>query len=281
MKETKQKIVKTNLKTLLKRYSKTDALKNLETSYNQETIHKIALKDLVDSRYLKKVIVPEYKINEAINLINKKIYTPVLVRPIEGDKYEVLNGRNIFFAALKAGVDTIDCLIKNYGDEESLIISATYVRDLKGNHIVDEAYLLSLLKKQFNYKNKDLCLFFKQSPSQISNILKLSELNSKTLKLISDGSITYGHAKAFSRLNDEQINKITKEILDKKLSVRETERLVKSISSDEDINPNLIVTKQGIILKFSNKENKEKALERIEKMIKKGKIKLWFLITKK
>lgn len=54
MKETKPKIVKTNLKTLLKRYSRSDALKNLEAGYLQETVHKIPVEDIQDSRYLKK-----------------------------------------------------------------------------------------------------------------------------------------------------------------------------------------------------------------------------------
>lgn len=273
MKETKQKIVKTNLKTLLKRYSRSDALNNLEASYNQETIHKILVKDIVDSRYLKKVELSEEQIDEVLPMVNKRTYTPILVRTIENEKYEIIIGRQAYFAAKKAGVETLDCLVKNYSDEEALIISATYIQGLKRGHVVDQSYICNELKKEFHYKNKELCLFFKQSPSQISNILKLSELSPKVLRLILNETISYGHAKAFARLNSEQIDYVVEEIKKNNLSVRETERLVNSISTNQNFNPNLVVTKLGITLKFNSQESKEKALVKIEKLIKKGKIK--------
>ena len=91
--------------------------------------------------------------------------------------------------------------------------------------------------------------------------------------MISNGEVSYGHAKAFSRLNKEQIDYVVNEILSKNLSVRETERLVFSISNQKQVNENLIITKNGITLKFDSEEKKNNALKRIEKMIKRGKIK--------
>ena len=272
MKEAKEKIVKTNLKTLLKRYIRSDALKNLENGYLQETVRKINVNDIEDSKYLKKVVFNVEKLDEYKDIMKNNLYSPILVRPKE-NKYEIIHGRKLYFAALHAGIDTIDCLVKNFSDEETLLVMSIYTRGLKGNHVVEEAYLCKWLSDDFNYKNKDLSLLFKQSPSQISNIMQLSELDHKVLKLISKGEISYGHAKAFSRLPEEQITYIVDEILSKHLSVRETERLVNSISKQKKMNNNLIVTKQSIILKFDSKENKDIALKRIEKYIRRGKIK--------
>lgn len=272
MKETKEKIVKTNLKTLLKRYIRSDALKNLENGYHQETVRKINVNDIEDSKYLKKVVFNEEKLDEYKDIMKNNLYSPILVRP-KDKKYEIIHGRKLYFAALRAGIDTIDCLVKNFSDEETLLVMAIYTRGLKGNHVVEEAYLCKWLTDEFHYKNKDLSLLFKQSPSQISNIMKLSELDSKILKLVSKGEISYGHAKAFSRLSEDQINYIVNEILNQHLSVRETERLVNSISNQKQINNNLIITKQSITLKFESKENKDIALKRIEKYIRRGKIK--------
>ncbi len=272
MKETKPKIVKTNLKTLLKRYSRSDALKNLEAGYLQETVHKIPVGDIQDSRYLKKVSFNADKLDEYKNAVKDGLYSPILVRPID-NKYEIIFGRELFYAALKNEISTIDCLIKNYSDEETLLIMSSYIRGKKGNHVVEEAYLCNELKKHFGYKNKELCALFKQSPAQISNIIKLSDLDRRILEMISNGEISYGHAKAFSRLKKEQIDYVVNAILTNNLSVRETERLVFSISNQKQVNENLIVTKNGITLKFDSEDKKNNALKRIEKMIKRGKIK--------
>ncbi len=272
MKETKTKIVKTNLKTLLKRYSRADALKNFEAGYLQESIHKIPLNEIEDSKYLNQVNFNIEELNEYKKTMKDGFYAPILVRPI-GNKYEIVFGRRFYYSALNAKIPTIDCLVKNYSDEEALLIASSYIRGLKGNHVVEEAFLCKELKNHFEYKNKELCALFKQSPSQISNIIKLSELDSNILKMISEGEISYGHAKAFSRLKKDEINYVVNEILTNNLSVRETERLVNSISNDKKINQNLIVTRQSITLKFDSSEKKENALKRIEKMIKRGKIK--------
>ncbi len=272
MKETKQKIVKTNLKTLLKRYSKSDAFKSLEAGYLQESIHKIPLNEIQDSKFLKKVNLNIDDLAEYEKAVEKGSYSPILVRTID-NKYEIVYGREIYFSALKVEAQTIDCLVKNYSDEETLLIISSYIRSLKGNHVIEEAYLCKELKDGFNYKNKELSTLFKQSPSQISNIMKICDLDTRIIKLISKGEISYGHAKAFSRLSKSQIDYVVNEILSRNLSVRDTERLVNSLTNDKQINDNLIVTKQNITLKFDSKEKKDVALKRIEKMIKRGKIK--------
>lgn len=273
MKETKPKIVKTNLKTLLKRYSKSDAFRNLEAGYLQDSIHKIPLDEIQDSRFLKKIVINIDELDEYKKIVERGSYSPALVRIIDNNKYEIVHGRKIFFAALELNLKTIDCLVKNYSDEETLLIISAYVRSLKGNHVIEEAFLCKELKNGFNYKNKELSTLFKQSPSQISNIMKICDLDSRIIKLISKGTISYGHAKAFSRLQKNQIDYIVNEILTRKLSVRETERLVNSLTNEKQINDNLVVTKQNITLKFDSQDKKDAALKRIEKMIKRGKIK--------
>ena len=82
------------------------------------------------------------------------------------------------------------------------------------------------------------------------------------------------HAKAFSRLSKENVDIVVDEILNKNLSVRETERLVKSIANNKEINNNLLVTKNKITLVFANQKNLDDALSRINKLIKRRKIKL-------
>lgn len=271
MKETKQRIIKSNLKTLLKRYSRSDAFKNLESGFNQESIHKISPKIINDSKYLKKISFTPEELEEYKEGLKSSIYQPLVVRMV-GNSYEIVVGRHFLYAAKELNLETIDCLVKTFSDEEALLVTASFLRGLKGTQVVEEACICYYLKKDFHYKNKDLCTLFKQSPSQVSNIIRLSELDSKVFSLIAKNKISYGHAKAFSRLNNEEINYVVNEILDKHLSVRETEQLVHSINNNSEINSNIIVTKNKITLSFDSKAKKDEALKRIEKYVKRGKI---------
>jgi ParB family chromosome partitioning protein len=271
MKEN-DKIIKSNLKTLLKRYSRSDAISNLERNYNRESIHKISPFILKTNKYVEKMIYSDEQIAVFADDIKDTLIQPIICRQ-NGNDVEVVIGLKTLLGARKLNLPTIDCVINNFNDEETLLVIASYLRENENYSVVGEAYILDYLKKDFGYKNKDLELLFKQSASQISNILQLLCLDQSILNLIIQNKLTYGHAKSFCRLEKSEVNYIVKQVLSKNLSVRETERLVQSVSKKSDLNDNLIITKNKITLIFNNDENKENALKRINKLIKKRKIK--------
>jgi len=273
MKENK-KIIKSNLKTLLKRYSQSDAITNLERNYTQDSIHKINPNIIQTPRFLKKLEFSKEEIDTFANDVSKGIYQPIIVRIVDKNTYEVVVGLRQLLGARELEFTAVNCLINSFSDEETLLVIASFLREQKASDIVEEAYICSSLKNDFKYKNKDLEILFRQSPSQISNILQLLNLDQRILHLLMIHKITYGHAKAFSRLSKENVDIVVDEILNKNLSVRETERLVKSIANNKEINNNLLVTKNKITLVFANQKNLDDALSRINKLIKRRKIKL-------
>lgn len=266
-------IIKSNLSTLLKRYKKSDTLLNIERSFNQESIIKINPLLIRNSKYLNLKKYSDSYIDRQIKILQSGRYEPLIVRPIAYDKYEIIIGRSYLKAAQKIKLESVNCIVYHLGDEETLLVNLSHLMQQKDTNIVEEAILCSHLKKDFRYKNKDLCEFLNLSPSQISNMLQLLNLKKNILSLVLEGKISYGHAKAFSRLNDEQIDEILNNILEKNLSVRETENLIKSMQNNLTIDNNLIVTKNKITLVFDSLNNKEVALKRIKKLIDRKKIK--------
>ncbi len=272
MKEN-DKIIKSNLKTLLKRYSRTDVVANLERNYTQESVRKINPNSIFLPDYFKNLNYSNEQISSFADDIKDGIAQPIIVRQ-KNNGYEVVIGIRPLLGAKKLNLESIDCLINNFNDEEDLLVVASLLRDNNLNRVVAEADVCKALKENFKYKNKDLGILFRQSEPQISNILQLLSLDQKILNLINQDKISYGHAKSFARLNKEQVNEIVNQIIEKNLSVRESERLVQSIVNNSMPNNNLIVTKNKITLVFSSEENKNEALKRINKLIKRNKIKL-------
>lgn len=272
MKEN-DRIIKSNLKTLLKRYSRTDVITNLERSYTREALREIDPNLIENPYFFKNIKFSEEQISSFASDIKDGSPQPLIIRQ-KGNGFEVILGLRQLLGMKRLKLPTVDCIVNNFTDEEMLLVAASYLRDSNPIRVVAEADICKELKEKFNYKNKDLGLLFKQSEPQISNILKLLNLDQKILDLINREVISYGHAKSFARLEKNDVDEIVKEILLKGLSVRESERLVQSVLNKTKLNDNLIVTKNKITLVFTNEKDKQEALKRLNKLIKKKKIKL-------
>lgn len=273
MKDNKP-IIKSDLKTLLRRYSRSDAITNLEQNYNAESVHKIKPSQIVLPKYLEKVVFSDIEINSFADDIKDGLYQPFVVRQKSNGEYEIIIGLRLLLGAKKLNFQSVNCLIRSFSDEEALLIIASYLREQKYTDVIEEAYICYFLKTDFGYKNKDLGFLFRESPSQISNILQLLTLKQSIITKIATKEISYGHAKAFSRLDENNVDFVVNEILKNKLSVRETEQLVHSIINKLPANRNIQITKNRITLIFDNDKDKQEALKRIEKLVKRKKIKL-------
>lgn len=262
------KKIKTNLKTLLKRYSKSDVIRNLERNYSQETSISISTSNLYISKYLSNIKFSNEKLKSFRGSIKQGLYQPLIVRK-NNNKYEIIVGRRLFFAAIKENIERINAIVYSFTDEETLLILAAHIREQKSYNVIEEAYICSYLKKDFHYKNKDLSILFNQSESQISNIIKLLALDKKVISLISNGDISYGHAKVISRLSKEKVNDIVDKIIKENLSVRDVERLVYK----KKVDFNMVESNKSITLNFVSEKDKKKALKEINKLIEKNTIK--------
>ncbi len=248
-----KKILKNSLKQLVNRFGREDFVSAILQNPPKDELSNLPLSMISDNHYLRNAKIVDYKIeSEKKTLKENHTIDPIIVRKYR-DKYEVVVGRIRYIAAKSLKLETLPVIILTLGEEESLLFMLKEISDRKTMNIYELALLCSYLKNDFLYKNKELADFLDWSSSQISNLLQILNMPSDILKDISQDRLTYGHAKAISRLSEDEVRKVVNEIYEKHLSVRETEELVRKIKSGNNItNTSLEVNE---VSNESNKEN--------------------------
>ena len=153
------------------------------------------------------------------------IIQPILVRKKSEDKYEIVAGERRWRAAQLAKIHEVPVIILNVDDKKSLefaILENIQRSDLNG---IEEALGYDNLVKKFGYSQETLSKILGKSRSHIANTLRLAGLPEEIKKMISDGLLTAGHARCLVNVPDNI--KLAKIIVNKNLSVRQAEFLVK------------------------------------------------------
>ena len=153
------------------------------------------------------------------------IIQPILVRKKSEDKYEIVAGERRWRAAQLAKIHEVPVIILNIDDKKSLefaLLENIQRSDLNG---IEEALGYDNLVKKFGYSQETLSKILGKSRSQIANTLRLAGLPEEIKKMISDGLLTAGHARCLVNVPDNV--KLAKIIVNKNLSVRQAEFLVK------------------------------------------------------
>jgi ParB family transcriptional regulator, chromosome partitioning protein len=153
------------------------------------------------------------------------IIQPILVRKKSEDKYEIVAGERRWRAAQLAKIHEVPVIILNIDDKKSLefaILENIQRSDLNG---IEEALGYDNLVKKFGYSQDTLSKILGKSRSHIANTLRLAGLPEEIKKMISDGLLTAGHARCLVNVPDNI--KLAKIIVNKNLSVRQAEFLVK------------------------------------------------------
>jgi ParB family chromosome partitioning protein len=165
-------------------------------------------------------------LNELSESIKEQgIIQPILVRKKSEDKYEIIAGERRWRAAQLAKIHEVPVIILNIDDKKSLefaILENIQRSDLNG---IEEALGYDNLVKKFGYSQETLSKILGKSRSHIANTLRLAGLPEEIKKMISDGLLTPGHARCLVNVPDNI--KLAKIIVNKNLSVRQAEFLVK------------------------------------------------------
>ncbi|MGM0417593.1 MAG: ParB/RepB/Spo0J family partition protein [Thermodesulfobacteriota bacterium] len=220
----------------------------------------------------------EEEIDElASSLKTYGVLQPVLVRnsPEDKDMYQIIAGERRVRAAKKAGIEEIPVLIRDINDEQMLQISIVENIQRENLNPVEESKAYKKLMDDFGYTQEDLSQTVGKSRSAVANKLRLLTLPENITDALADKMISGGHARALLGAKDELIqNKVFYEILDKRISVRETENLIKRLNEGDiklktkpDIPPefkNMAATLSGAIgtkVKILNKKNNTGKIE--------------------
>ena len=175
----------------------------------------------------------EEKINElAESIKNYGVLQPLLVQKNDSF-YEIIAGERRWRAAKAAGLKEVPAVLKEYSKQEAMEISLIENVQRADLNPIEEALGYKQLIDEFGLTQEDIAVRVAKSRTVITNTMRLLKLDEQIQNMLVQGVITSGHARALLSLEDTQMQlKAAKEILDKKLSVRETERLVKRLQKE-------------------------------------------------
>lgn len=185
------------------------------------------------------------------------ILQPIVVRPVKGeaDAFEIVAGERRWRAAQKAQLHQVPILVKDLTDAQSLEIAIIENVQRADLNAVEEAAGYDRLMQQFDYTQDKVSKFIGKSRSHVANTMRLLSLPMSVRNLIEDGSLTAGHARPL--IGNEDAEKLAREIVAKKMSVREAEALVKKPGGGSTS-----ARKGGTLSAKSSKDADTEALER-------------------
>ena len=159
------------------------------------------------------------------------VLQPLLVRKRK-DYYEIIAGERRWSAAKLAGVKEVPVIEKEYTDQEILEIGLIENIQRENLNPIEEAIAYKRLLEEFNLKQDEVAERVSKSRTAVTNSMRLLKLSDKVQQMIIDDMISTGHARALLAIDDPELQyTLANKIFDEKLSVRETEKLVKEIKN--------------------------------------------------
>tara|TARA_B100001057_G_scaffold28290_1_gene25972 strand:- start:2654 stop:3496 length:843 start_codon:yes stop_codon:yes gene_type:complete len=246
----------------------------------------LSLTEIVPNKYQPRKIFDEENLNDLVNSIKERgVIQPIIVRKSNTDnsKYEIIAGERRWLAAQKAGLNEIPAVVTDADDLKSLefaIVENVQRHDLNP---LEEAQGYKRLIDEFSYDQEKVSKFIGKSRSYISNSLRLLNLPKEVLNYVKYKKISAGHAKILVGLDNALF--LANKFIDKKLSVRQAENLVKILRKSKNsisrkIDPNIlelensISDKIGLSVSIKNAKNNKgvisfyyKELEQLNKII--------------
>ena len=199
-----------------------DALLGSTDKKNQQTIKEVDLKDINPGRFQPRTNFDSEKLSELTNSIkNHGVISPILVREVGLNKYEVIAGERRLRASKAANLKTIPCIIDQKKDQdalESALIENLQREDLNA---VEEARGYDRLKREFGLTQDEVASATGKARSTIANSLRLLTLPTKVLDMLSSGQIEKGHAKLLASLDEQEAIKAAENIIKNKLTVKD------------------------------------------------------------
>jgi len=167
-------------------------------------------------------------LDELANSIRAQgILQPIVVRETGHQKYEILAGERRWRAAKIVGLEQVPCLIKNVADDDAIAIALIENIQRENLNAMEEAIALKRLLDEFELTHNEVAKAVGKSRTTVSNLLRLNNLNKAVKLFLEQGDIEMGHARALLSLTEEKQVEIVNLVIDKQLSVRDTEKLVK------------------------------------------------------
>lgn len=197
---------------------------------NESELQALPIEFLHSGKYQPRKDMSEEALEELASSIRSQgIIQPIVVRPIAHNSFEIIAGERRWRAAQIAKLETVPCIIKDVPDEAAVAIALIENIQREDLNAMEEAVALNRLLNEFELTHQQVADAVGKSRTTVTNLLRLNNLNNDVKILLEHGDIEMGHARCLLALEGEAQSDAARLAVAKALTVRETEKLVRSI----------------------------------------------------
>jgi ParB family chromosome partitioning protein len=190
----------------------------------------LRVEQLQRGRYQPRTKMDDTSLQELAASIRKQgLMQPILVRPVSGDRYEIIAGERRWRAAKIAGLDEVPVLVREVPDSAALAMALVENIQREDLNPLEEANGVQRLIDEFKLTHQEAAEAIGRSRTATTNLLRLRNLQKPVQAMVFDGRLEMGHARALLALEGRRQEALARRVASRALSVRQTEELVNSI----------------------------------------------------
>jgi len=222
-----------NLSSMLSKSALQHAVDNAESgSSSRDALKELPLDLITPGPYQPRSIFDKDRLEElAESIRHQGVIQPVVVRAMGDKEYQLIAGERRWRAAQMAGIESIPAIIRDVPDD--IAIAMALVENIQRENLnpIEEATALKRLVMEFQMTHQEAGDAVGRSRSAVSNLLRLLELSEEVRELVDARHLEMGHARALLTLDASMQARAAREVVAKRLSVRETEHLVRRMKN--------------------------------------------------
>ena len=201
-----------------------------------DTLRTLNIEQLQPGKYQPRTLMDESALASLAESIRAQgIMQPILVREIAPERYEIIAGERRWRAAQRAGLHEVPVLIREIPDESALAMALIENIQRENLNPLEEANGIKRLIDEFGMTHESAAQAVGRSRSAVSNLLRLQNLHVSVQDMLMNGRLDMGHARALLGLEGATQLTAAQEIVQRNLSVREAEQLVKRLSTNAPV----------------------------------------------
>lgn len=213
--------------------AKTEAVENLDGQMKH-----LPVEFLCRGRYQPRRDMDQDSLEDLASSIRAQgIMQPIVVRPVEHEKFEIIAGERRWRAAQLAELDQVPVIIRDVPDDAAVAMALIENIQRENLNPVEEAFALQRLQQEFELTQQQVADAVGKSRSAVTNLLRLLSLSDDVKKMLEYGDLEMGHARALLGLELNQQSEAARQVVAKGMSVRQTEALVRKLQQPVEEKP--------------------------------------------
>ena len=193
-------------------------------------LRQLPLEFLQRGKYQPRIDFDEAALQELADSIKAQgVMQPIVVRSIGADRYEIVAGERRWRASQLAALDTIPAIVRDISDETAIAMALIENIQRENLNPLEEARALKRLQTEFDLSQQEVATAVGKSRPVIANLMRLLSLEREVSEMLENGRIDAGHGKVLLALDGGDQVRAARKVVDSKLSVRQTEALVKAM----------------------------------------------------